>query len=153
MAGVSNTDRTDREMLLLIVRVLDEDGVASSEDVAEALGLGEKNGLSPAGRVASRLSWMARFGFIERIDPHQLGRSLKPSLWILTPVGERLIEGKLTKAVESALDSADSGSHLLIMRRLVQRAYVDASYSTAVAVRREYQHNAAQRIQRRGRER
>lgn len=144
MARLRNIDYTDREMLFVIARVADENGIASSLDIANALDIGRNGKLSPAGRVAARLSWMRRYGFVERVDPKSVNRPTQPSLWIMTAVGAQMIRGQLKKSLIEAIDKNDVGTQLLIMRRLLQASHMVGSPSVDAAVRREYLHNAEQ---------
>lgn len=145
MASLRNVDYTDREMLHIIARVADSDGIATADDIADVLDIGSKDGRSPASRVSPRLSWMRRYGFIDRVDHKAVNRPSLPSLWIITSIGDQLMHGEITKAVENAIDKNAPGTQLLIMRRLMQRSYVSGSSSVAAAVRREYEHSRAQR--------
>lgn len=144
MARLRNIDYTDREMLFIIARVADENGIASSLDIANALDIGDNGKLSPAGRVAARLSWMRRYGFVYKVDPKSVNRPTQPALWIMTEVGLQMIRGQLKKSLIDAIDKNDVGTQLLIMRRLLQASHMVGSPSVDAAVRREYLHNAEQ---------
>lgn len=133
-----NEDYTDRELLHVIASVTGERGLASSDDIADALGMGE-NGRSRAGRVAPRLSWMRRYGFIEVVEDPE--RRDKHRLWRITPIGFQLMGGKLNKPVEAAIDKMDPGAQLLMMRSLTRRTFGSSSEAVVAAVKREYQHN------------
>jgi len=141
MAGLRNIDRTDREMLIVIDRCADKEGVVSSQDVADALGIPALNGKSPAGRVSTRLSWMARFGQLERLDPKVWGRKSTEAIWMITSDGHDLLHGKITKAVDDRIRSASSGERVLIMRALSEYGFVNASQFEATAIRRQWEHN------------
>ena len=142
-----NEDYTDRE-LLHVIEAAALGGYASTDDIAEALGVSD-NGHSKASRISPRLSWMARYGFIESVDATSLdGQADRGGyhgkLWTITPVGRALMGGRLTKPVERTLQMADPGTALLLMRRLTANRAPD---SVAAALRREYQHNSAKRDQ------
>lgn len=143
--ALRNIDYSDREMLLVIQQVLTDQGIAFSLDVADALDVKPLNGRSPAGRVSSRLAWMARLGQLERLDPRDYGRLKKEACWRITELGDRLLRGRLTVAAARVIESGDVGSHILMMRALSNRAFVRADESSASALRREWQYNAAQR--------
>jgi hypothetical protein len=140
MATLRNVDRTDLEMLFIIRKAYLGESFATSEDIAEELGMGPRNGRSGSGRVATRLSWMVRYGLLRRVEVSD-GRKA----WQITDGGERLMDGKLSQATVNAIESSDPGDQMLMMRRLTQRGYVHGDDTTAVALRREYEHNAAQR--------
>jgi hypothetical protein len=142
---LSNLDRTDLEMLHIIAEASDGDGIAASADIADVLGIGRKNGTSPAGRVAPRMSWMCRLRFVERVSATERPDA-KSALWRITEAGRRLMNGKLSATVASAIERDDPGSQLLMMRRLTQRTLVRGDGVTAAALRREYEHNRAQRL-------
>ncbi len=137
-----NEDYTDRELLHLIADCADAEGIATSEDIAAALGYGSTNGVKPATKVVTRLAWMTRFGMLARVE---LQKGQKGSRWILTDLGRALMGGRLRKTVEDALDTLDPGSAVLTMRHLTRRAYVEAQEEVATAVRREYLHQSAKR--------
>lgn len=140
-----NDEYTDRELLNVIMRCAAEDGTAATSEIAEALGVGD-NGHSAVQRIAPRLSWMKRYGFIENVDPPDQGydgRTWKGKLWALTDIGEQMARGRLSKAAEGALGRMDPGAQLLAMRSLTRLAATDER--VANAVRREYLHNTARR--------
>lgn len=142
---LSNLDRTDLEMLHIIRKACNGDLFVSGEDIAAELGIVSDGTRTGAGRVGPRLSWMARFGMLHKTKPSDLGREGKGVLWGITDAGERLMSGKLSTATENAIERDDPGAQLLIMRRLTQRAIVHGDEATAVALRREFEHNRAQR--------
>lgn len=143
--NLRNIDRTDLEMLHIIQEAIGPEGYASSEDIANVIGLGDSRTRSAAGRVSSRLSWMGRYGLVERIDPQIVGRKRTEALWAITEAGRRIMSGRLRKNVQDAIDAEDPGAQLLMMRRLMQRGYVEGDSTTATTLRREYLHNVAQR--------
>jgi hypothetical protein len=143
--NLRNIDRTDLEMLHIIQEAIGPEGYASSEDIAGVIGLGASRARSAGGRVSSRLSWMARYGQVERIDPQMVGRKRTEALWVITAAGRRIMSGKLRKNVQDAIDTEDPGAQVLMMRRLMQRGYVSGDDTTATTLRREYLHHAAQR--------
>jgi hypothetical protein len=140
-----NIDLTDREMLHNIASCITRDGYTTSADIADMMGIVGDRARSPAGRVSVRLAWMRRNGLIERLDPKLFGRKSKERLWAITPFGDQIMQGRLTKAVEAVIDRNDPGSSVLMMRELTRRAYVEASRELATAVRREYLHGIARR--------
>lgn len=141
MASLRNEDYTDRELLHVIDRAAVLDGYASTDDIADVLGVSD-NGNSRAARISPRLSWMKRYGFIESVDGSDLEREVKGKLWRVTDIGRQLMGGRLNKSVEGAVQRADPGTALLLMRRLTANREPD---SVAAALRREYQHNSARR--------
>jgi hypothetical protein len=145
LAGLRNIDYTDRELLHVIESTTSNGDGALAQDVAVALGF------EPDGRgrqsVSVRLSWMVRYGYLDRVDPKEQpdGKAGDPVRWVITPLGRELMVGKLSKSVESQIDRASAGSQLLIMRRLARRAFFESDEGIGTAVRREYQHSEAHR--------
>jgi hypothetical protein len=127
--SLRNVDFTDRE-LLLVVDSLDN---ATSQDVGLAMGF---NGKMAARFAGSRLGWMRKFGFLARDNQGK---------WFLTDAGERLLRGELPSAITRAVVRATDGQQLLLMRELMKRAYIEGNRETAVAVRREFEHQRARR--------
>lgn len=135
-ASLTNFDMTDRELLLVMNDCpIDEDGYVDTHDVADFLNLSHKN---PTQCVGQRLSWMKRFGFVERHPD-------KEHMWRILPIGEDLMSGRLKRGLENSLDSLRPGEQLLVMRHITHTGYVTADAPVANAVRREYLHGAAQR--------
>jgi hypothetical protein len=124
-------DFTDRELILIIRDAADGDGVCTADDLAEALGYGEK----AAHRVQPRLSWMTRYGMLERN-----GRG-----WKITRDGLDIAIGVLKASFETGLVRMTLGQRVLAMRALAQEGYVRGDDVQAAAVRREWQHQAAKR--------
>lgn len=138
-----NVDYSDRELLINVYAVARDVGATTAE-IAVKLGItaNGKKGITPSKKIGSRLGWMRTFGFLARVKAE---RGKEP-VWLVTEAGQLLIQGQLSKAVQTALDKMDDGSQLLLMRALTRRAYVEASQETATAIRREYQHQVAQRV-------
>lgn len=137
--ALRNLDYSDRELLHVIYDATGGDGLASSDDIAAALGYSD-NGKPRTRLVAARLTWMARYGFIEPVEPEATSdRDPKHRLWAVTPVGRSLMGGRLNGHVEQALTRSDPGQALLLMRRLTTEG---RSESVAAALRREFQRNA-----------
>jgi len=135
--NLSNASRTDLEMLHIIQEATGPDDWATSDDIAAVLGISSTKTRSRAGRVAPRLSWMARFGLIRRVEVSDGGKG-----WQITDAGRTIMSGKLRKPVSDALDASTPGDDVLFMRKLMQRQRDDTA---AVTIRREYLHHVAQR--------
>jgi hypothetical protein len=143
MANLRNETYNDLELLHVIADAANHDGVALSNDIAEILGIGPSKGRSPGGRVSTRLSWMRRNKLIEKVDPKNLPKDSGTG-WVITAFGQEVMQGRVNKAVLDAM-SRGAGTQVLIMRELAQHAYVHTRSEVATVVRREWQHNAAQR--------
>jgi hypothetical protein len=148
MAGLSNIERTDLEMLHIIKKACGQEEYTSAVQIAAELGIFATDD-DPRGarRVVPRLSWMKRYGMLFTVDPQNVNRDSKDGkLWGITAAGSRLMEGRLRKNLADAIEADDPGSHLLMMRKLSQRTIVNGDQTTAAAVRREYLHHNAQRV-------
>ena len=139
------TDYSDREFLLVMNDVAEGDGWADSEAVAQRLDLTER-------RIASsRLSWLARYGAVERehvrdeagnIRYHRNGKPMHTQRWRLTEVGRSVAFGKLRRSAETALEKIDDGQLLLLTRWLNERTVGDDTYGKLV--QREWRYGQAQ---------
>lgn len=144
-------DISDREMLL-IVRDLaaTTDGYISSAEMAEHMGI---IGDHPNRTVAVRLSWLARFGAVERehlqdaqgnIRYHRNGKVMTTQRWKLTDLGLAMATGKLNKTQQRTLDNLGDGQMLMTMRWLTQRV-VGSSAQVGKLMDREYRYGVQRR--------
>lgn len=134
-------DLSDREFLLIVRDVSDGDGWADAIDVADQLDLTDKRSAS------SRLSWMKRYGAVEREyerDEHGQLRTSRDGTpkhtqrWRLTELGLAMATGKLNKTTQATLERMDSGALLMTARFLSGRAAADTSAGKLVM--REWRH-------------
>lgn len=139
-------DFSDREFLLIVVDAYDADGWADSQEVADRLDLVNRRFAS------SRLSWLARFGAVERehrrdatgnLRWRKNGQPMWTQRWRLTAAGEALALGRLRKGDETALARLKDDQLLLVTRWLTQRSGADGT--TAKLVQREWRHGHARR--------
>jgi len=141
-------DISDREVLLVIRDVSDGEGYAYADDVATQLDLG---GEHPHRAVASRLSWLVRYGALERgemrertlRDAENEGMVTKQRGWKLTPLGLSLAVGKLTKAQQDRLAKANLGELLMTTRALTAR--MESMNGTSKLLDREYRYGIKRR--------
>jgi hypothetical protein len=144
-------DISDREMLL-IVRDLtaQSDGYVSSAEMAEHMDL---IGDHPNRTVAVRLSWLARYGAVEReyvrdttgnIRVHRNGKLMHTQRWRLTDLGLAMATGKLTKSQQKTLDNLGDGQMLMTMRWLTQRV-VGSDAQVGKLMDREYRYGVQRR--------
>jgi hypothetical protein len=142
------TDMSDREFLLVVDETGEDDNWAQSIDVAKALELKDNGNRL----VASRLSWMVRYGAVERElrrDEHgnirvtRHGQPMYTQRWRLTDMGRAMAYGRLKAAQERALEGIADDGMLLAMRSIARRAAGDGTMGRLV--RREWQHQIAQR--------
>lgn len=136
--SLTNYDYSDRELLHILNDTADAEGWAETADLAEVIGVtmpsvngqhSDREKQAYAHRcTAMRFSWMARYGWVERDE----GRTK----WRLTDIGHDLMDGKLTKTLQNALDRLDAGDRVLVMRE-IGNAYRAAPDPARHMLRRE----------------
>ena len=126
-------DFLDEEFLALVVDNADYEGWASSQTIAESIQISTKN-------VGSRLSWMRRYGAVER-DTRPGSRT--QGFWRLTQRGEALVHARFSKGQQTAISSVRDEQLLTLMAELSDR-YEAVDGVTANLVRRRFS-AAAQR--------
>lgn len=104
---VRNDTITDRELLYILNDVADEEGYATTEEIAERLGLTAKN-KNPNTNVGVRLGYMRRIGLLIRdrvveTDP-EVGRKSFWA-WKLTEAGEGFMSGRLSNPQRAVVES------------------------------------------------
>jgi hypothetical protein len=145
-------DISDREVLLIVrdLAAQTADGYVSSADMAEVMDL---IGDHPNRTVAVRLSWLARFGAVEReylrdangqIRERRNGKLMYTQRWRLTDLGLAMAVGKLTKTQQKTLDNLGDGQMLMTMRWLSQRV-VGSSTHVGKLMDREYRYGTQRR--------
>lgn len=122
-------DMSDREILYVIDEEADpaNAGWTSSYDIADRLGITSDY---PATSVGQRLSWLRRYGAVEKKE--------KESAWRLTRAGRALKAGQLAASDEALLDSMDSAQVLMLTRYLTGR-YKGVGQAASNLIRREWQ--------------
>jgi hypothetical protein len=144
-------DLSDRELLLIVRDVGDgPQGWASSVDVADRLRV---DGEAPHRSVAVRLSWLKRYGAVERelerdehgnIKTTRSGKSVTTQRWRLTDVGLAMATGKLKATQERTFDGLDDGQMLIATRWLTSRVKRSAP-TVAKLMDREYRYGVGRR--------
>src|SRR3954469_1499469 len=139
-------DFSDREFLLIVADVAAEkDGWADSEQVAQRMDLSTRR------LASSRLSWLRRYGAVERehvrdehgnIRYHRNGKPMHTQRWRLTTAGQMVAFGKLRKADETALGRLRDEQMLLVTRWLAERTAGDGTVGKLVS--REWRYGHAQ---------
>lgn len=143
--SLRNEVLSDRELLHLINDIADQDprGHVQADDVVDSLKFNQNGDRSA---VTSRMAWMARFGFLSRIEPRELGLpATAKTRYVITPEGRALMGGRINATMQKALEKADAGTGLLILREVAERSYVNGSQTAANGLRRQWQHTAAKR--------
>ena len=117
-------DLSDREFLLVLMDCMEDDGWADSQQIADKLDLSTRR------LASSRLSWLARWGIVEReharddtgnLRYHRDGRAMHTQRWRPTAIGSDLATGRLRKAQSSALSDARDHEIALLARELSLR--------------------------------
>jgi hypothetical protein len=121
-------DFSDREFLLVLADVADHDGWALSEDMAERLDLAHK------AIASSRLSWLRRWGAVEREHERDEngvlrytggGKPIYSQRWRLTDAGRSLAYGQLKKGQQNTLERIGDDQLLAVTRWLSERTRSD----------------------------
>jgi len=136
---LTNADRTDREILLACRTVEDPKGIITSAALADYIGVSARNGRSPAGRVSSRLSWMARYGLLERLDPKLWGFKSNEAIWKITGFGNDVL--KSTTLPQSMLSQIHDGGRGRRLTMLQELARVSLHSVERDILRRQWQHD------------
>jgi hypothetical protein len=140
-------DLSDREILLVLDDVADDEGYANAHDIAAQLAM---IGDHPNRSVSVRLSWLARYGAVEREllwdehgNPLFVGNSTEQrrgQRWRMTPIGEALATGSLKRAQERALDELTDEQLLLATRVIAERARSSRNATSGKLAEREWKH-------------
>jgi hypothetical protein len=132
-ASLRLLDYSDRELLALVRDLQDEEGWTSTESLLNRLKLDHEN---PAQCVATRMGWMGRYGAVEKSD--------KGGKYRLSPIGEVMVSGKLTKTTEKVLDGIKPDQMLLVTRWLGERQRNSEDTAKSL-IRREWTYSTASR--------
>jgi hypothetical protein len=150
--SLSIAEFSDREFLLIVQEAEDADGWSSSHEVAKRV-----SGLEtaePHRSVANRLSWLWRFGAVEREyvrDEHGqlvLTRGGKPKLtqrWKLSPLGEAMANGQLRAAQQRSLEAMNEGQLFTVTRWLTEQYRANRGQPVGLLVRRVWTHGTHKR--------
>ena len=119
-------DLSDRELLHLMIDLSDEEGYCDSHDLATELAIEHKH---PTQCVGQRLSWLRRYGAVERRDGE--------SRWRLTRRGMDIARGVLKPEQRDAL-MALSAEQMIEATKLVAGRYRRIGDTAAHLTRREW---------------
>ena len=136
-------DLSDRELLLVLRDVADAaTGYALAADIADRLDIGEDGRRS----VSVRLSWLTRYGAVERETKEYARERGNQGLqgWRLTDIGFKIATGKLSKSTQKSLDALTDGSAYMAMRWFTQRV-TGSDPSMSRMLDREYRHGVGRR--------
>lgn len=156
-ARLTLVDFSDRDLLGLLIDALDPDGWASSEAISNLPGLKflREGHPRPVQCVGSRLGWLWRYGAIEREqmrDEHGTkvyiaGDKSRPKLtqrWRLTPLGEAMVKGSLTKAQQAQLEGMGMDKMLSVTRWLGRSAIHAPDLARTLTIR-EFRYSTSDR--------
>lgn len=138
-------DLSDREFLLVLEDVADGDGYAESDVIAAQLNLAKR------AIASSRLSWLARWGAVEReaerdehgnIRTFRDGRTRYTQRWRLTDAGHALAHGALKTRQREALERIDEQQMLELTRYVTTRAR-SSSATAAKLISREWRYGTS----------
>jgi hypothetical protein len=125
---------SDRELLYLLVDMADNEGWASAQDIVEMPELRALDYPEPRRAVALRLSWLTRYGILEREHLRDedgnfiyiAGDESRPKLgqrWRLTELGVAFVNrGSLTQRQLTSLEGMDTARMWDVARVLTGRA-------------------------------
>lgn len=127
---LSNWGISDTEVLAIVDDLgKDDDGWASTYDVRLQLGEKPEESKHRTG-VPSRLSWLRRYGWLERNED---------GLWRLTPIGHAMLDKPdLPKAVENGLIKLNLAQRLELTKELGESGSSQPA-ETYNAIRRQWQ--------------
>ena len=121
-------DMSDREVLLIMIDLADEDGLVDPLLIAETIGV---RGDNKRRAVTARLSWLKRWGAVYRDnDTRSYG---------LTAIGHDMASGALRAAQSKALEGMGDAQMLLVTQWLTERAHGSGT-TVQTLVRREWQY-------------
>lgn len=140
-------DYSDREFLLLCMDVaaeIDDDGYFDSQAIADQLDLEHRR------TASSRLSWLARWGAVEREhlrDPHtnairyhRDGRAMTTQRWRLTALGVGVASGRLKAGQRKTLDGLSDEQLIEVTRWLSERTRNGSGGGVSRLALREWRH-------------
>jgi hypothetical protein len=131
-------DMSDREFLLILDDCADDDGWADSQLIADVMDL--------AGRriASSRLSWLARYGAVEREHERDATGKLRyrrngvpfyTQRWRMTERGEAMALGRLRAQTRQSLDKLGDDSMLELTHWLTTRVRRSNETATKLVAR------------------
>lgn len=116
-------DFRDLDLLLKLEAEGDADGFLDTENLARSLGFEE------ASKIASRLSWMRRYGMLD-FDPQR-------RLWRLTPGAHRVTQARLKAAQANVIEKLPDEAMVDVMANVTTR-YRLGDPMVAAMLRREF---------------
>src|SRR5215471_1778606 len=139
-------DLSDREILLTLVEVADEDSFAHAEEIAAKLGM---KGDNAKRCVITRLSWLSRYGAVERellydeLGVPQTTRGGKLKLgqgWKPTEIGYSIANGQLKQNQTKMLEGLTDAQMLSVTRYVAEQARGMGNFTSSKLIEREWRH-------------
>ena len=139
-------DYSDRELLLVVRDLGEADGWVTSQEIAERLQI---ESARPKQVVGSRMSWLQRYGALEREHLRDAfgnlryrgnGKPVYTQRWRLTSRGEQLAAGNLTKRDQEVLGRITSDDHLLLVTRYLTQRQRSTDDTARTLMRREWRY-------------
>jgi hypothetical protein len=136
LSGLTLNEFSDEEFL---AKVMDTngDGWISTDEISDAINLDVQY---PNSNVGIRLSWLKRFGVVER--------DFDTGMWRVTKIGQDLVTAKFSSPAAKAIDAIDDSQLFLLSQRLSSR-YERVNPATANLVRRQFARSTFRRRERR----
>jgi len=139
-------DLSDREILLTLVEVADEDSFAHAEEIAAKLGM---KGDNAKRCVITRLSWLSRYGAVERellMDEYGIpmttraGEVKKGQGWKPTEIGQQIANGQLKSNQTKMLEGLTDAQMLSVTRYVAEQARGMGNFTSSKLIEREWRH-------------
>lgn len=120
LASLRLQEYPDAELLAIVNDMADGDGWSTSEAIAAQIGIDAKHARQCVG---SRLSWLRRWGYVER----------HPEIpaWQVSPLGNALLGGKLTKTARGIIERMNDADRVLFTRLLASTSRAAGASSKA----------------------
>lgn len=131
---------SDRELLLNLQDVADEEGYATSDDVAGILGIDHDN---PQHCVSARFIWLRLYGALDS-DKIKDGENKGKVKWRLSGKGRAMANGQLAPQQERALENIDEDQMIPVVRTIAQRQRT-GDETAGHLMRREWYHGTHSR--------
>jgi hypothetical protein len=127
---------SDTELLAIVDDLADENGWTQTIDVR--MQLGENVETVKHSGVPQRLSWMRRYGWLER-SPEST------RLWRLTAMGHAVLDNpQLSRSVENALERLNPAQRLRLAREIAEGGH-NAPMEVYTALRRQWTRSLGRR--------
>jgi hypothetical protein len=130
---------SDAELLGIVDDLADENGWTSTRDVRVQLGEDPaKTPLDYRSGVGPRMSWLVRYGWLEKGEPYRDDKRKTWQTYRLTAMGQNLLENpKLTATFERTFQALNAAQRLRLTRELAEGGH-ESPDEIRVALRRQW---------------